>query len=105
MRACVPGRKRAWRFQQGGTSMASDPSARRTGNPVLFFGSIIFVAICAAGGLFYLLPQFVHPFTADTVAVHTPHVTIAAAFFVVAVLGLIVVRANRPPPNDGTIIQ
>lgn len=85
--------------------MASKSSPRRTGNPPLFFAAIIFVVLCAAGGLFYLLPQFVHPFTVDTVAVHTPHVTIAAGFFVAAVLGLIVVRANRPPPNDGTIIQ
>jgi hypothetical protein len=85
--------------------MASDPSARRTGNPVIFFGAIIFVALCAAAGLFYLLPQFVHPFTPDTVAAHYPHVTIAAGCFIVALLGLIVVRASRPPPNDGTIIQ
>lgn len=84
--------------------MAREPSAPRAGNPFFFYIAIIFVTVCVAGGIFYLLPGFVHPFSTDTTDMHYAHATIAAGFFVAAILGLVVVRASRPPPSDGTTI-
>ncbi len=85
--------------------MARDPTARRGGNGFLYFLGIILVAIFVAGGIYYLLPGFYHPFTSDTSSQHYAHAIPAAISFVLAVLCLVVVRANRPPPSDGTTIQ
>jgi hypothetical protein len=90
---------------QRSNGMASEPSARRGGNAFLFYLGIIFVALCVAGGIYYLLPGVYHPFSTDTTSQHYAHATQAGALFVLAVLGLIVVRANRPPSSDGTTIQ
>ncbi len=84
--------------------MASGSSARRTGNPFFFFAGIVFVAICVLGGIFYLIPGFYHPFSNDAAGNTYAHAKIAGGFFLAAVLGLIVVRASRPPSNDGTTI-
>jgi hypothetical protein len=80
--------------------MASGSSSRRKGNAFFFFAGIVFVALCVLGGIFYLIPGFYHPFSSDTAGHTFAHATIAAGFFVAAVLGLIVVRVNRPPPGD-----
>ena len=85
--------------------MANDPATARSGNAFVFFTAIVFVAVCVVGGIFYLLPGFVHPFTPDTADQHYAHATIAGGFFVAAVLGLIVMRFSRPPTGDGTTIS
>jgi hypothetical protein len=90
--------------QQRRHGMASEPSARRGGNAFLFYLGIIFVALCVAGGIYYLLPGVYHPFSTDTATQHYAHAIPAAILFVLAVLGLLVVRANRPPSSDGTTI-
>ena len=85
--------------------MANDIKKARLGNVFVFLTAIVFVAVCVIGGIFYLLPGFVHPFTPDTPDLHYAHLTIAVGFFLAAVLGLIVMRLSRPPSGDGTLIS
>ena len=85
--------------------MANDIKKARSGNPFVFFTAIIFVAVCVVGGIFYLLPEFVHPFTTDTIDGHYAHATFAGGFFLAAILGLIIMRFSRPPSGDGTTIS
>lgn len=83
--------------------MTKDAPAPRTGKPVVFTCAVIFVIICVALGIYYLLPGFYHPLTSDT-ATHTyAHLTYALGIFVCAVMGLIIMRLSRPGPNDGTM--
>jgi hypothetical protein len=84
--------------------MAQKTSRPRTGNAVVFFTAILFVAVFVVGGVFYLIPGFVHPFTSDTAAAHYAHATFAGGFFLAAIVGLVIVRGSRPPPSDETTI-
>lgn len=60
-------------------------------NPALFFGGIILAILGILLGIFFLIPGVNH-----IIADSHMHIKHAAAFFVLAVLGIIVALASRP---------
>ncbi len=60
----------------------------------LFWLGIIVFVVGLAGGIFFMIPGINHIIT--TSATHVKH---AAAFFVIAVLGILVTVINRPQPR------
>lgn len=83
--------------------MTKEAPQPRTGNPVIFACAVVFVIISVALGIFYLLPGFYHPFTSDTATQTYAHLSYAVGIFVVAILGMVVMRLTRPAPPDGTM--
>jgi hypothetical protein len=77
-------------------------SKTRAGNAALFIIAIVFVGLCVAGGIFFLIPGLYHPFTSDSATDTYAHFKPAVALFALALLGLIVVRATRPASRDLT---
>ena len=65
-------------------------------NPVLFYGAIGVAIIALALGIYYAIPGIYHPFTFSPAM--EGHPTHAAAFFILAVLCVIVALVNRPRP-------
>ena len=63
-------------------------------NPLLFFGGIGVAIIAIALGIYYAIPGIYHPFTFSPAM--EGHPTHAAAFFILAVLCVIVALVNRP---------
>ncbi len=76
--------------------MAKTSPPQPSGQPAVFIIAILFVALTVLGGIYYLLPGFQHPFTTDTATDHFAHAKFAVGFFVLAALGLILVRVTRP---------
>lgn len=61
-----------------------------------YYLAVVVALVFAFLGLYYLLPDVYHPLSADTVLHTTPHLTVAAIFFAVTVLTLILGRMVRP---------
>jgi predicted membrane channel-forming protein YqfA (hemolysin III family) len=83
--------------------MANTSPPKPAGQPIIFTLALIFVTACVAGGIYYLLPGFVHPFTTDDSRFHYAHARFAIGFFVLAALGLILLRITRPRGGGGLL--
>ncbi len=74
--------------------MGAPTSPDRADRSIVFYLAALFVAIFVAAGLYYLVPGIGHLFFQESTP--TAHFKIAAVFFVLAILGLIVARLTRP---------
>ncbi len=65
-----------------------------------FLLAIVVALVFALIGFYYLMPGFYHPLSADTVKHTTPHLTIAAVFWVLAGITLVLGSFVRPIERD-----
>lgn len=65
-----------------------------------FWLALIVALVYALLGFYYLIPGVYHPLSADTVLHTTPHLTIAAIFWALAVIAIVLGRFARPMVRD-----
>jgi hypothetical protein len=83
---------------EGRRVVQAKPTKR--GNAFFFGLTLLGVIVFAGAGLYYLVPNFYHPFTSDTPHQTYAHFTIAAGLFVGAVLCLILAGISRPGNSE-----
>lgn len=74
--------------------MAQTTPSSRANNGIVFYIVAFFVALFVGIGIYYLIPGVSHPFFSGDDP-HA-HAKVAAASFVLAVIGLIITRFVRP---------
>ena len=70
---------------------------RGSGNLIL---AVVVALIFAGIGLFYLIPGVYHPLSPDTYSHTTAHLKFALAFFVAAVVALVLGRVASAEPRE-----
>ena len=65
-----------------------------------FYLALAVALVFALIGFYYLLPSVYHPLSADTVLHTTPHLTLAALFWLLAGVSIVLAGFVRPSERD-----